>query len=389
MELSQSHKALNLDANASFGLLPEVLSELREQFPLFLNPSSIHRGGQAARAILDEARSELGDFLGLSKGDRIVFTSGATESNNTALRIPFRAVEKDNAHLVISAVEHPSVLEAALELRSRGIGLSLLRPSGDYTLLPEHLTELVAPKTKLVSVMLANNETGHLYPIAELSAAARNKNPQVLLHTDAVQALGKVPLRFPDCGVDLMSLSAHKIGGLSGIGALIVSENVPHEALLFGGPQEARWRAGTENVVGVLSFGIAVRNLRKSFEQRVLLMRSQRDMFLSSVTSVLKDVRVNSKSHGLPNTLSLTIPNVRADDLVVALDMEGVLISSGAACASGKPEPSHVLMALGLSPEEARSSVRVSFTGMLTEQELQQASAAFTLCVQRMRGEHS
>lgn len=388
MELSKASKALNLDANASFGLLPEVSEALRQHLPSFLNPSSIHRGGQAARALLEETRAEIVATLGLSRDERVIFTSGATESNNMALQLPFwrAGTLSANCDLIVSAVEHPSVLEPARRLQSLGHRLGVLEPSADFSLSTDKLSELVAKDTKLLSVMCANNETGHIYPVAELAACARSINPEILVHCDAVQALGKMPLSFATLGVDMLSLSGHKIGALSGTGALIVSQRVACKPLLSGGPQEARWRAGTENVVGIFSFGVALRTFRATQETRIQRMLEGRDFFAKVLLSELSNIRINSSRCGLPNTLNVTIAGVRADDLVVALDTEGILISSGAACASGKPEPSHVLLALGLDPEAARQSVRLSLNAMSGPGELAEAAQKLISAVRRMRG---
>ena len=394
MELSQVDKALNLDANASFGPLPEVSETLRERFKGVLNPSSIHRGGQAARAIIEEARSELAAVLSLTRNERVIFTSGATESNNMALRVPFAKTSQsaslltphDSAELIVSALEHPSVLEPAQRLATLGHSLSILHPSDANLFSPAELVALVGAQTKLISVMYANNETGHIYPIADLATAARAANADTLFHCDAVQALGKIVFRFDELGVDMMSLSAHKIGGLAGTGALIVSERVPQAPMLFGGPQESRWRAGTENVLGILSFGVALRVLHSNQKRRVAQMKASRDRFFKALAAELPDLQLNSSPDGLPNTLNLSFAGVRADDLVVALDMDGILVSSGAACASGKPEPSHVLLALGLTSEQARQSVRISLTGLNSDAELDRAATLVIANVRRMRG---
>lgn len=381
-----SCEAINADANASFGLLPEVIEFLRAELPYFLNPSSIHQGGQTAKSLVENARAEIAEFLGLARGDRLVFTSGATESNNTALAFGLNLVDR-RPHIVTSAVEHPSVREVALSAQRGGKTVTFVPVDRDSGINLSAFEAALSPDVTIVSVMTANNETGHLFPIASLSKLVRTNSPRALFHTDAVQALGKAPLCFRDLGVDLMSLSGHKIGALSGVGALVVAEHVPFQSQLLGGPQEGRLRAGTENVVGIATFGVAVAALRKSMARRIAAMQQGREVISKELAAAFPDAQFNSLEGGLPNTLNVRFPRVRADDLVVALDSMGVRVSSGAACASGKPEPSHVLLALGLSAEAAKESIRISLNGDDGPQSAQRIAAAIITCVRRMRGE--
>ncbi len=362
---------LNLDANASFGLLSEVEEELRDIAWTFHNPSSVHRAGQASRAAIDEARGQVAALMRLEKGQRVIFTSGASEANNMAVNY---AVGSGTRNVVISAVEHPSTLEPARRLQRSGVEVRLVSPEPNGALAAPQFADAVDQNTKFCSCMLANNETGRVYPVREIARAVKERSSGVLFHTDAVQALGKMPITFSDLGTDLCTVSAHKIGGLAGVGALVVSESVAANPFIVGGPQETRWRSGTENVLGIISFGIAARIALATLTQRIGAMRRNRDFLKQEILRRIPTALVNTPDDGLPNTCHISIPGVRADDLVVALDLQNVLISSGAACASGKPEPSHVLLAQGMPSDLAQSSVRLSVRGYEHVDELARAA---------------
>jgi len=374
---------INLDANASFGLLPEVQDFLRELPEGMLNASSIHRGGQKSRALIEEARDEIGRALGGVKNGRIVFTSGATEANNMAIGLPFASCGSQAGELVISAYEHPSVREAAFRLQTSGVKVKEVGAQSPTELIPSILANVTA-NTKLLSLMLANNETGDVFEVNKLKAAC---SFAPYIHTDCVQAFGKLPLFWNSLGVDMLSLSAHKIGGLPGVGALVLREGLPNEPFIVGGPQETRWRAGTENIVGIVSFGIAAKCVRDNRESLAREMEKQKSFIERYLSQELSDVTFHRFAPTqLPNTLNVHTPGVNADDLVVALDLKNILISSGAACASGKPEPSHVLLALGKSEKVARESIRISVTGLETMDQIRRAAEDIVSTVREMRG---
>jgi cysteine desulfurase len=380
-------KGLNLDANASYGTLPGVLDEAIRLTEDTLNPSSIHAGGQRAKALIEEARDTIAQALSIKGRAHIIFTSGASEANNLALMLPFwqkvSAPEESDA-LVTTELEHPSVLEVARRLQSWGVPVHFARPNPKAALAAARVTSLVDSKTALVSMMYANNESGEVLCVSEVAREAKSKNPRVLIHTDAVQAFGKVPLSWADLGVDMLSLSAHKIGGLPGVGALVVDKAVPCQPLLLGGPQEKRWRAGTENVLGIVSFGLATKVMLNELAHRRSRMLSAKDCIGSILRAKIPTTQIHLEGAAtLPNTLSVRFPGVRADDLVVALDLKGILVSSGAACASGKPDPSHVLLAMGYSAQEARETVRISVRGDLEEAAAKDAAFAIVETVQR------
>lgn len=387
---------INLDANASFDLLPEVqdgLQQLLDRRDLRgLNPSSIHTAGQRASSLIERSRDSIARLVGLPKGGRVIFTSGATEANNLALNLPFA----DSVHcastvagLVTTKVEHPSVLEPSQALIKRGVRVSVVTvrdlPEGEI-LTASEVADLVDSSTRLVSIMAANNETGHLLPLRAVRDALIAKNPNTLMHSDAVQIIGRVPFSMEALNLDLVSVSGHKLGALSGVGALLVGSRVAHGAMILGGPQERRWRAGTENVLGIMSLGVAADLAYTQLELRSVVMRERAAQLCSALLNIIPDARlISNLDHGLPNTLSITIPGVLADDLVIALDLAGILCSSGAACASGKPEPSHVLLALGLSERDARSTLRFSLQGTESPADIEFAAQSISNAVLHMR----
>ena len=352
---------IDCDANATY--LPD--EELRGVISQFLgrcgNPSSLHRHGQRARAALEDARAVMRNFVGARPNDQIVFTSGASEANNTVVAACGAA---PNAQLVASAVEHPCVLEPLRRLSALGREVSLVLPDRGGRIDAHSVSARLSPKCALVSIMAANNETGVLNPVAEIARAARDAAPEALIHTDAAQLPGKTEISFSDLGVDCMTISGHKFGAPSGIGAIVVRDGVHLEPFILGGPQEGKLRGGTENVLGACAMAAAAQAVAASFAERVRRMRTLRDHFEKIVGELVPGCDVNGLWHErLPNTSSLFVPGVRADDLVVALDLEGILVSAGAACSSGKPGPSHVLQAMGQSDERVSSTVRISFRG--------------------------
>lgn len=368
---------LNFDANATYGTLLEVHDFVREICPSLLNPSSIHRGGQGAKGALEDARAKILEAIGAGADWRAIFTSGATESNNLAIwSAAYRSSFK--GHIVTTTIEHPSVLEAVTRVEALGCRVTVTDPS--------QVVDAIRDDTCLVSVMLANNETGEILPVNEIGEAVRSKAPYVLFHSDCVQALGKLPLNIEDLNVHMISLSAHKIGGFPGCGCLVVKKDISIAPLLVGGPQELKLRAGTENVPGIVSFGIAAEIAKNSLNKRTEKMMEAKRVFVSTVNSKYPSVVWPFKDlHTLPNTVSARFPGILADDLIVAADIQGLCISSGAACSSGKPEPSHVLLAKGFSKEEAKECIRVSFRGDVTAKEALKAAQIIVDCVERMQ----
>jgi len=383
-----SANSFNLDVNATYGVEPEVLEYLKSVLPSCLNASSVHSAGQRARALMEAAREEILGLVGAA-GKRLVFTSGATESNNLLINsfICGKRFQERKNHIVISSVEHPSILEPAQRFAQMGGNLSMVVPSENGKFNSDDFINACHSETNLVSCMLANNETGDLLPVKEISSALQHNNIHTFMHCDAVQALGKMELNMSKLGVDCLSLSGHKIGALPGVGALIFKHELELSPLILGGPQEMHFRAGTENLPGIVSFGYMAAKLKKTLQADIGKMKKHRKIIFEILKIGIADLRLNSFSdESLPNTLNLRIAGVRSDDLVVALDLKGICISSGAACASGKPQPSHVLLAMGLSEEQARQSIRISVGPHYLPEEISSCANSVVECVAQMRG---
>jgi len=350
-----------LDHNATTALddrvLEAMLPYLRTRFG---NPSSIHSYGRQVRAAVDHARGQVAAAVAVEP-EQVVFTSGGTEANNLALHA---AALGKPGHLIVGATEHPSILEPARALQAQGWRVDRLQVEADGRPCIERLPDLLRHDTRLVSVMMANNETGVITDVAAirdvLSAGA-----MVKVHTDAVQALGKLEFDFAASGVDMMSLSAHKIYGPAGIGALIVDKAQEPSPLLHGGGQERGWRSGTENIAAIVGFGKAAElAIIEGAERRAKLYGLRQHLegrLLDEVTGV---VIFGQRQQRLCNTVFFAVPMIDGETLVMALDQEGFAIASGSACSSSKHEPSHVLTAMGVDQNLARCAVRVSLGNM-------------------------
>ncbi len=373
---------LDCDANATYSPDEQIRGVISSCLNSLGNPSSTHRGGQRARADIEEARATLRRVVGAGGADTVVFTSGATEANNMVIR----GAAQRGGGLITSALEHPCVLAPVLQYQREGRSVVLVQPERDGLVSVESVVRHVTPETALVSIMLANNEVGSVNPIQEIAAAVRTIAPKAIVHTDAAQALGKIPCVFSLLGVDAMTLSAHKIGGLSGVGALVLRHGLELEPLIRGGAQEGKLRGGTENVLGINVFGKALELIEKEGSERFARMSHTRDLFETRLTAELSDVEFHARAVSrLPNTSSVYLAGIRADDLIVAMDLERILISSGAACSSGKPEPSHVLMAMGFDEEHTRSTIRVSFRADCDDAGVERLVASLSKAVTRMR----
>ncbi|MBJ6801910.1 IscS subfamily cysteine desulfurase [Geomonas propionica] len=359
-----------LDHNATTPVHPEVREAM---LPLltdeFGNPSSIHGAGNRARSALDAARRILAQALNCT-ARRIVFTGGGSEADNLAIRGAVLAGDGAKRHLITSSVEHPAVLNTCRALERSGCELTVLPVDADGVVRPETLERALRPDTLLVSVMLANNETGALQPVAELAGIAHLHG--ALFHCDAVQALGKLELDVEQLGVDLLTLSSHKMHGPKGVGALYVGREVALEPIITGGGQERGLRAGTENVPGIVGFAKAVELAQQMLHAGEAARLSElRDRLEQGVLDLLPGARRNGpRLMRLPNTLNMELPGVRGESLVLHLDRQGIALSSGSACKSGNPDPSHALLAMGLTPQQAHCSVRFSLGCSNTVQDI-------------------
>jgi cysteine desulfurase len=370
-----------MDANATTPLLPEVVEAMR---PFWLqefgNASSVHQRGQYARAAVDRARTQVAELLNCRPAE-IVFTSGGTESDNMALF----GVLAPGDHLVTSAIEHHAVLHTAEALAERGVEVTFLPCTQQGVVEPESLKAALRPNTKLVSVMLANNETGVLHPVRELAAVAREAG--ALFHTDAIQGAGKLPLDVKALGCDMLSLSGHKMYAPQGTGALFVRRNVRLQPMFFGGLHERGRRPGTENVAGIVGLGKASELARDWLDgEGPTRLATLRDQLEKGILDAVSEVGVNGAgAERVANTTNLYFDEVEAEALVIALDLKGLAISGGSACQSGATEPSHVLRAMGLSEARARASVRLSLSRLTTKDEVEAALAVVPGAVARLR----
>jgi cysteine desulfurase len=366
-----------MDANATTPLLPEVMAAMRPWFEeQFGNASSIHFHGQRARAAVDHARETIAAMLGCRPAE-IIFTSGGTEGDNLALFGVMQAGGlKPGDHLITSAIEHHAVLNAAERLRDRGIEVTFLPVTRHGAVDPEDVRRALRPRTRLVSVMLANNETGK---IAREAGAA--------FHTDAVQAAGKIPLDVKAIGCDLLTLSGHKMHAPQGTGVLYVRRGTQLEPLFFGGLHERHRRAGTENLPGIVGLGkaaeIAMAGLKDGSGAE---MAARRDRLESGILARVDEAGINgSEAPRVANTTNIWFDHVEGEALVIALDLKGLAVSGGSACQSGATEPSHVLLAMGVSEDRARASLRFSLMKTTTAEEIDAAIALVPAAVARLR----
>lgn len=369
-----------LDYNATAPLRPEVREGMIAALDTHGNPSSVHEEGREARALVEAARAKVAS-LAHAKPENVIFTSGGSEANALAL-----AAQTGEAwHCYISAVEHPSVLAGGRFYRESTTRIPV---SGDGVIdlgvLEKELTKHhLGGWRPFVSLMAANNETGAIQPVA--AAAEIVHAVGGVLHTDAVQVAGRLPLDFGALGADMMTLSAHKIGGPKGVGALVLREGVPVEPLIKGGGQERRRRAGTENVAGIVGFGIAA-ELAAAEVDRASELAALRDELEKRAVGVEPDtVVVSGRVARLPNTSCLAVPGTKAETLVIGLDLAGVAVSAGSACSSGKVEASHVLSAMGLSPELAQGAIRVSLGFGTVSADIERFIGAWSELIKRMR----
>lgn len=371
--MSESSR-IYLDWNATAPLLPQVREAMVKAMDHFVgNASSIHHEGQQARSVVERARRRVARAVD-APAQAIVFTGGATESNNQILSTHVRYTS--NPYVLCAATEHPSVVEVVEALgKAPGVRTGFIpvdaRGRLDLAWLER---ELAAGEVTLVSVMWANNETGNLYPVEAVSKMV--KAAGALFHTDATQALGRVPLSFEDSGADLMSLSFHKMGGPKGVGAVIIKEGMTLEALLVGGHQERGRRPGTENVIAIAGVDAAMRLMseqREAWSQALLLRRA---LLLERLTESGLSFELRGDPEAcLPNTVNLAFERVGGEDLLLRLDLEGVSASSGSACTAGSLEPSHVLLAMGYASASARRSLRLSFGPMTPLDQIEAAAA--------------
>lgn len=376
-----------LDYNATTPCAPNVVEKMLPYFnQIYGNPSNtLHRQGRMASNAVDEARQQVADLIGAQSGE-IYFTSGATESNNLAIFGVVRLMSKsDRRRIVTCQVEHKAVLLPCKKLFQSGVEVTFLSVDAEGRVRLEDAAAAINDVTLLVTIQAANNEIGTLQPIAEIAAIAHQHG--ALVHTDAAQLVGKLPVSVDTLGIDLLSMSAHKLYGPKGIGAIYIrggTRHIPIEPLLIGGGQESGLRSGTTNVTAIVGFGEACRTANELVEGEAIRIASLRDQLEQALTKDIPSLRINSKNAPrLPNTSSLTFPGIDADALL--LNLPHVMMGTGSACTSGAIEPSHVLQAIGLSRDDASSTVRASLGRYSTKEEIVEAGNQITAAWKELR----
>jgi cysteine desulfurase len=373
------------DYNATAPVSPDVTEAVaRATRDLFGNPSSVHHFGQQAKAALDEARSSIAALIG-AEPTEVVFTGGGTEADNLAIRGLAEALEPTGRrHLIATAIEHEAVLNTLKALARRGWRTSLLPVDTSGVVEPDALAAALSDDTALVSVMHANNEIGTIQPIRELADLAHARG--ALFHTDAVQSAGKLPTDIKRLGVDLLAVSGHKFGGPKGVGALWIKRGTRMLPILTGGKHERNRRAGTENVAGLVGMGTAARAALDKLASEATRVAALRDELEAGILSRVPGTAVNgSRDRRVPNTTNISFDHVEAESLLIALDLEGVAVSTGSACSSGTLEPSHVLRAMGFPAHRTQNSLRFSLGPFSTQAEVARVLEVLPALVEKLR----
>ena len=382
--MRSSVRRIYLDYAATTPTHPEVVQAMLPYFTEnFGNPSSVHSLGQEARQAVEEAREKVAHLIG-ARPQEIFFTSGGTEANNLAIKGVALANRNRGNHIITTPIEHHSVLETCKFLEESGFEITYLPVDGQGLVDPGNVRKALTPKTMLISIMLANNEVGTIEPLAEIGKIAREA--EVYFHTDAVQAVGHIPVDVEELGVDLLSASAHKLYGPKGIGALYIRKGTRLVPLAHGGEQESGHRAGTENVPGIVGFGKAAEIAEGEMEEEAKRLASLRDRLITGVLSSVERAWLNGHPiQRLPNNANLSFEFIEGESLMLSLDLEGICVSTGSACSSTSLAPSHVLLAMGLPPEKALSSLRITLGRWTTEEDIEQVLEALPRAVARLR----
>ena len=377
-------KRIYMDHNATTPLHPEVLDAmlpfLKDNFG---NPSSIHWAGRDVKLHIEEGREKVATLLNVSPSE-VIFTSGGSESDNLAIKgIAFALKEKGN-HIITTQVEHPAVLNTCQYLESIGFCVTYLPVNRDGMIDLDKLKESISDKTILITIMYANNETGVIFPLKEIGEITSLKG--IVFHTDAVQAVGKIPIDVKDLNIDLLSISAHKLYGPKGMGCLYVKKGVEPIPLIHGGHHENSIRAGTENTPGIVGLGKACEIANRDIESHTVHLTKLRDILYNGIIDRLENVVLNGHpTKRLPSTLNLSFEFIEGESLLMNLDLEGIAVSSGSACSSGSVEPSHVLTAMGVPLEVAQGSIRFSLGRENTEEDVAYAIGVLLEVVNRLR----
>lgn len=379
-------KRIYLDHSATTPVAPEVLEAMLPYFgEKFGNASSLHSFGLEAKEALEDSRAKVASLLG-AQPEEIIFTSGGTESDNLALKgIGYRSKEKGlGNHIITSSIEHPAILETCRKLETQGFEVTYLPVTKDGLVDPGTLESAIRKETVLISVMHANNEIGTIQPLKEIGELAEEKD--VFFHTDAVQTAGKIPIDVNDMGLDLLSISAHKLYGPKGVGALYVRKGTRLDSIVQGGGHESGLRSGTENVAGIVGLARAADLASQEMASEAKRLSDLRDKLAKMVLGSVKEAWINgSMIKRLPGNLNFGFRYVEGESLLLFLDSRGIAVSTGSACSSKKLEPSHVLMSLGLKPEECHGSLRITMGRSNTEEDVDYVARSITEAVERFR----
>jgi cysteine desulfurase len=373
-----------LDSNATTPMRPEVVAAMVPVFTEhFGNASSIHWFGQEAKALIDDARQQVARLIHAEVSE-IVFLSGGTEADNYAIRGIAEAQKAKGRHIITSRIEHHAVLHTCKDLEKQGYEITWIPVSSDGTVDPEAVRKAIRPDTVLISIMHANNEIGTIQPIAEIGRIAEAAD--VYFHSDGVQSTGKIPVDVRELKVDLYSISAHKIHGPKGVGALFIKKGTLLKPQITGGGHERNRRSGTENVAGIVGFGEAARLAREGLTSDMSRVAALRDRMESELKSRISFIHINGEhAPRLPNTSNIMVDYAEGEGLVISLDLKGIAVSTGSACSSGSMEPSHVLTAIGKTPDEAHGSLRISLNSMTTAEDIDYLVSILPGIVDRLR----
>jgi cysteine desulfurase len=383
-------KIVYMDNNATTPVHPRVKQVLTETLDIYGNASSFHAFGREARARIEAARESVASFIN-ADADELIFVGSGSEANNTVLNIFSWTCEKahfpfhEHKEIITSQIEHPCIMETSQCLMGRGTPVRYIGVDADAKLDMQELEDTISGETGLVSIMMANNEVGTIQDIKEVARIAHDKG--VLVHTDAVQALGKIPVDVKDLGVDFLSLSGHKVYGPKGVGALYIKKGTPFCPLIRGGHQEQGRRAGTENTLGIIGFGAAVDMLRQEIEPEAKRLLELKMRLRKGIEGRIPDVRVNGHQDDcLPGTLNVSFAGAEGEAILLYLDLEGIGVSTGSACSSGSLDPSHVLLATGLEAEQAHGSIRFSLGRENTQEDVDYVLEKLPQVIQKIRG---
>ena len=362
-------KLIYLDNAATTKTAPEVVEAMLPYFTEYYgNASSIYELAGESKKAMNEGRAKIADVLG-ANANEIYFTGGGSEADNWALKATYEAYKNKGNHIITTKIEHHAILHTCEWLEKQGAKITYLDVDENGIIRLEDLEKALTPETILISVMAANNEIGSIQPIKEIGAIAKEHG--ILFHTDAVQAFGQLPINVDECHIDMLSSSAHKINGPKGIGFLYIRKGVKIRSLIHGGAQERKRRAGTENIPGIVGYGVAAERAARTMEERTAKEREVRDYLINKIETEIPYCRLNGhRTLRLPNNVNFSFQFIEGESLLIMLDMEGICASSGSACTSGSLDPSHVLLAIGLPHEIADGSLRLTISEETTKEDV-------------------